>query len=116
MKNSWCAYGIICVKMIPMRYWVSQEAPHKRKLGALIVNRLSAIIRIGLRMSELIVTLSGGHLPIALVLTALGSIVLGMGLPTTAAYVVLAADPCGPGTVTSNDSNRTGAFTFALAP
>jgi TRAP-type uncharacterized transport system fused permease subunit len=42
-------------------------------------------------MSELIVTLSGGHLPIALVLTGLGSIVLGMGLPTTAAYVVLAA-------------------------
>ena len=42
-------------------------------------------------MSDLIVTLSGGHLFPALVLTALGSIVLGMGLPTTAAYVVLAA-------------------------
>jgi len=42
-------------------------------------------------MSELIVTVSGGHLPVALLLTAAGSIVLGMGLPTTAAYVVLAA-------------------------
>jgi TRAP-type uncharacterized transport system fused permease subunit len=42
-------------------------------------------------MSELIVTLAGGHLFPALILTALGSIVLGMGLPTTAAYVVLAA-------------------------
>jgi TRAP-type uncharacterized transport system fused permease subunit len=42
-------------------------------------------------MSELIVTLSHGNLLVALGLTALGSIVLGMGLPTTAAYVVLAA-------------------------
>jgi TRAP-type uncharacterized transport system fused permease subunit len=42
-------------------------------------------------MSELIITLSGGNLLAALALTGLGSIVLGMGLPTTAAYVVLAA-------------------------
>jgi TRAP transporter 4TM/12TM fusion protein len=56
-----------------------------------IVVGVASLTGIGLRMSELIVTLSGGHLPIALVLTALGSIVLGMGLPTTAAYVVLAA-------------------------
>jgi TRAP-type uncharacterized transport system fused permease subunit len=42
-------------------------------------------------MSELIITLSGGSLFLALLLTAMGSIVLGMGLPTTAAYVVLAA-------------------------
>jgi TRAP-type uncharacterized transport system fused permease subunit len=46
---------------------------------------------IGLRMSELIITIAQGQLPVALVLTALGSIVIGMGLPTTAAYVVLAA-------------------------
>ena len=42
-------------------------------------------------MSEFIITLSGGHLPIALALTAMGAVILGMGLPTTAAYVVLAA-------------------------
>jgi len=42
-------------------------------------------------MSELIVVVSQGNLLVALILTALGSIVLGMGLPTTAAYVVLAA-------------------------
>ena len=42
-------------------------------------------------MSELIITLSGGNLFGALFLTGLGSIILGMGLPTTAAYVVLAA-------------------------
>jgi TRAP transporter 4TM/12TM fusion protein len=56
-----------------------------------IIVGVTSLTGIGLRMSELIVTLSGGSLPIALLLTALGSIVLGMGLPTTAAYVVLAA-------------------------
>ncbi|MCZ6917511.1 MAG: TRAP transporter fused permease subunit [Gemmatimonadetes bacterium] len=56
-----------------------------------IVVGVASLTGIGLRMSELIVRLSGGHLPIALGLTAVGSIVLGMGLPTTAAYIVLAA-------------------------
>ncbi|HSM60144.1 MAG TPA: TRAP transporter fused permease subunit, partial [Longimicrobiales bacterium] len=56
-----------------------------------IVVGVASLTGIGLRMSELIVTLSQGNLLVALVLTALGSIVLGMGLPTTAAYVVLAA-------------------------
>jgi TRAP transporter 4TM/12TM fusion protein len=56
-----------------------------------IVVGVASLTGIGLRMSELIITLSGGFLPAALVLTALGSLLLGMGLPTTAAYVVLAA-------------------------
>lgn len=56
-----------------------------------IVVGVASLTGIGLRMSELIITLSGGHLFAALLLTAAGSIVLGMGLPTTAAYVVLAA-------------------------
>ena len=56
-----------------------------------IVVGVASLTGIGLRMSGLIVTLSGGHLFIALLLTALGSVILGMGLPTTAAYVVLAA-------------------------
>src|SRR5690606_31831483 len=56
-----------------------------------IVVGVASLTGIGLRMSELIITLSGGHLPAALALTAFGSLILGMGLPTTAAYVVLAA-------------------------
>jgi TRAP transporter 4TM/12TM fusion protein len=56
-----------------------------------IVVGVASLTGIGLRMSDLIITLSGGNLLAALGLTALGSIVLGMGLPTTAAYVVLAA-------------------------
>lgn len=56
-----------------------------------IVVGVASLTGIGLRMSELIITLSQGNLLGALLLTGLGSIVLGMGLPTTAAYVVLAA-------------------------
>jgi TRAP transporter 4TM/12TM fusion protein len=56
-----------------------------------VVVGVASLTGIGLRMSGLIVTLSHGNLLAALVLTGLGSIVLGMGLPTTAAYVVLAA-------------------------
>jgi TRAP transporter 4TM/12TM fusion protein len=56
-----------------------------------LVVGVASLTGIGLRMSDLIVTLSMGYLPLALLLTALGSIILGMGLPTTAAYVVLAA-------------------------
>jgi len=56
-----------------------------------IVVGVASLTGIGLRMSELIITVAQGHLPTALLLTALGSIIVGMGLPTTAAYVVLAA-------------------------
>lgn len=56
-----------------------------------IVVGVASLTGIGLRMSEFIMVVSQGRLPVALALTALGSIVLGMGLPTTAAYVVLAA-------------------------
>jgi len=56
-----------------------------------VVVGVASLTGIGLRMSGLIITLSQGNLFLALLLTALGSIVLGMGLPTTAAYVVLAA-------------------------
>jgi TRAP transporter 4TM/12TM fusion protein len=56
-----------------------------------VVVGVASLTGIGLRMSELIITLSQGSLFLALLFTAMGSIVLGMGLPTTAAYVVLAA-------------------------
>lgn len=46
---------------------------------------------LGLRFTSLISSLSGGTIIIALILTMITSIILGMGLPTTAAYVVVAA-------------------------
>jgi TRAP transporter 4TM/12TM fusion protein len=46
---------------------------------------------LGLRFSSLIINLSGGSLLVALVLTMVASLILGMGLPTTPAYVIQAA-------------------------
>jgi TRAP transporter 4TM/12TM fusion protein len=46
---------------------------------------------LGVKLTTLIVGASGGELWIALLLTALASLVLGMELPTTAAYVICAA-------------------------
>ncbi|GAA0485510.1 TRAP transporter permease [Salinibacillus aidingensis] len=43
---------------------------------------------IGLKFSSLIIELSGGILLIALIFTMIASIILGMGLPTVAAYIV----------------------------
>ena len=45
---------------------------------------------VGLKFSSLIVTLSAGNLFFALLLTMLASLVLGMGLPTAAAYILVA--------------------------
>ena len=45
---------------------------------------------LGLKFSSLVVTLSGGNLFFALILTMLASLILGMGLPTAAAYILVA--------------------------
>lgn len=46
---------------------------------------------VGLRFTSLVVFLAGQHLIAALVLTMVAGIVLGMGMPTTPAYIVQAA-------------------------
>ncbi len=45
---------------------------------------------IGLKLSANMVDLAGNHLLLALVFTMVASLVLGMGIPTTATYIVLA--------------------------
>ena len=45
---------------------------------------------IGLKLSANMVDLAGNHLLLALVFTMIASLVLGMGIPTTATYIVLA--------------------------
>ena len=45
---------------------------------------------LGLKISSIITTLANGNLLLALVLSMLTSLLLGMGLPTSAAYMVLA--------------------------
>ncbi|WP_366657258.1 TRAP transporter permease [Fodinicurvata sp. EGI_FJ10296] len=55
-----------------------------------IVIGILTLTGLGLKLSGLIVDASGGYLFVALVLTALTSIVLGMGLPTVGVYLLLA--------------------------
>ncbi len=53
-----------------------------------IVIGLVSLTGIGLRFSSLILDLAGGSLLITLIFTMITSIILGMGLPTVAAYIV----------------------------
>ncbi|MDP3486450.1 MAG: DUF3394 domain-containing protein, partial [Bacillota bacterium] len=45
---------------------------------------------LGLKFASLIISVAGGNLVATLFLTMIASIILGMGLPTTAKYIVLA--------------------------
>lgn len=45
---------------------------------------------LGVKMSSILVGLSGGHLIVLLILTMVTSLILGMGLPTVACYLLLA--------------------------
>lgn len=49
-----------------------------------------AMTGIGLVMTEVVETLSGGNLLVMLMLTAVISLILGLGLPTTANYIIVA--------------------------
>ncbi|MBS4029919.1 MAG: TRAP transporter permease [Clostridiales bacterium] len=55
-----------------------------------LVIGIVSLTGIGLRLSTIVIELSGGHLLPALILAMFGSIILGMGLPTTAAYIIMA--------------------------
>jgi len=44
---------------------------------------------LGLKFSSMMISLSGGNLALALVFVLIASLILGMGLPVTAAYIVL---------------------------
>ncbi len=55
----------------------------------IIVGTIS-LTGIGLKFSEIIISLAGGHLLPAVLLVALASLVLGMGVPVTAAYLITA--------------------------
>ena len=55
-----------------------------------IVIGVVTLTGLGLKFSSFIVTISGNNLVIALVLTMSASLVLGMGLPTAASYILVA--------------------------
>jgi len=54
-----------------------------------IVVGVVGLTGVGLKFSHLTVSASGGHLLLALLLVAMTSVILGMGLPVTASYIVL---------------------------
>ncbi len=56
-----------------------------------IIIGIISLTGIGLKFSSIIISLSGGHLILALFFTMVSSIILGMGLPTVAAYIVQVA-------------------------
>ncbi|HDR14805.1 MAG TPA: TRAP transporter permease [Desulfobacteraceae bacterium] len=49
-----------------------------------------ALTGVGLRFSDIIFNLSGGFLPLAILLIGIASLILGMGVPVTAAYLITA--------------------------
>jgi len=56
-----------------------------------IIIGVMALTGLGMRISSMLISLSYGILPIALFITMFISFLLGMGLPTTAAYVICAS-------------------------
>ncbi|WP_420393162.1 TRAP transporter permease [Acuticoccus sp.] len=59
-------------------------------VGGILVG-LIGLTGLGLRLSSIILDVAGGHLMVTLVLTLVMGIVLGMGMPTSGAYIILAA-------------------------
>ncbi len=56
-----------------------------------LIMGLFSLTGTGLRLSAWVATISGGSLIVAMVLTMIVTIILSMGLPTTAAYIISAA-------------------------
>ncbi|MEA3409971.1 MAG: TRAP transporter permease [Pseudomonadota bacterium] len=49
-----------------------------------------ALTGIGLKFSDIIISLSQGNLPLAIILIGIASLILGMGVPVTASYLIVA--------------------------
>ena len=55
-----------------------------------IIIGIITLTGLGLKFSSLVISLSGGNIFLALLLTMIASLILGMGLPTAAAYILVA--------------------------
>ncbi|MFA5577281.1 MAG: TRAP transporter permease [Tissierellaceae bacterium] len=78
-------------------FFAALEAGAKGSIGVALACASAGMIvgvvtltGLGLKVAELIVTLAQGKLLLTLFFTMIASIILGMGLPTTAKYIVLA--------------------------
>jgi len=70
---------------------------------------------LGLAFTSLIIKVGGGHLPLVLLLTATGCIILGMGMPTSAAYILTAVLAAGAMTRLGVDPLATHLYIFYFA-
>ena len=66
----------------------SLEVVMSTSCAGIIVGMVS-LTGIGLKFSNAIISLSGSHLSLVLVMSMIASIILGMGLPTAACYIIL---------------------------
>lgn len=92
--------GAIACAFLRSRILVLLEALRSGARGSLevavacasagIIIGMLMLTGLGLRLSGLLVDLAAGNLPLLLVLTMIASLILGMGIPTLGAYIVLA--------------------------
>ena len=57
-------------------------------LAGIMIGMLS-MTGLGLKFSNLLIALSGGSLPVLLILTMIAALILGMGMTTTSVYIIL---------------------------
>jgi TRAP transporter 4TM/12TM fusion protein len=93
----------VLVKMIQKRVFPAKEIFHALVDGVKLIVPVTAACAlagivigiisytgIGVLFSQIVISLSGGYLILALFFTMIACIILGMGLPTTAAYIITA--------------------------
>lgn len=107
-------------RMTPKRIMEALEAAAKSTISVATACAVAGIIAgvvtmtgLGQTLITAIVGIAGNYLVIALFLTMLSCIVLGMGLPTTATYVIMATT-CAPILVTGMNVNVLAAHMFVF--
>ncbi len=89
-------------RITPKRFFEAMEAGGKSTITVAVACAMAGIISgcitvtgLGSKLISAVFTLSGGNIFLALVLTMLCCIVLGMGVPTTATFCIM-ANTCAP--------------------
>lgn len=83
----------ISVEKLKKIVWASINGAKPVAIACGVVGIIIGVVMgsgLGFRMSSVLVQVAGGHLAILLVLTMVVCLILGMGVPTTAAYLMLA--------------------------
>jgi TRAP transporter 4TM/12TM fusion protein len=94
--NKVLAFGRSTVRVVKSSYEALIEGARDTLVIGATVGVIGLIVGtiyatgIGLRFSDIIISLSNGSIIIAVVLIALASLILGMGVPVTASYLIVA--------------------------